>query len=100
MRCLTMFSPQSTVSYTFLINWYSDTKIELKSNDALRLASTFYTMHSISSQISPDPTEEDDYLAGSHLHDGIKTIGKYIFYSTFTEARYHYNKVKVTNYEV
>ena len=53
--------------------------INLKSNDTLRLASTFHTMHSISSQITPDIVDEDDYLAGSQLHDGIKTIGNLIF---------------------
>ena len=49
-------------------------KIKIRSNDALRLASTFHTMHSISSQITPEPAEEEKYIAGSHLHEGIKAI--------------------------
>ncbi|CAI2384178.1 unnamed protein product [Moneuplotes crassus] len=49
-------------------------KIKIKSNDALRLAGTFHTMHSISSQITPESAEEEKFIAGTHLRDGIQTI--------------------------
>ena len=49
-------------------------KIKLRSNDALRLASTFHTMHSISSEITPKSAEEEKWLAGSSLLEGIKII--------------------------
>ena len=49
-------------------------KIHLKSNDALRLASTFHTMHSIASEITPKTAEEEKFIAGTHLREGIKVI--------------------------
>ena len=53
----------------------SDSAGMFDADRALRLASTFHTMHSISSQICPKPlSDRPKAIAGSHLLDGIDAV--------------------------